>query len=253
MSPRYSIIVPAFNEEVWLTKSLPAIHRAMGAVDKSGELIVVDNNSTDATALVAERHGAKVVFEPINQISRSRNAGARLARGAYLVFVDADTLITADLLKTALANLESGTCCGGGALVRFETSCPWHAQKLADFWNWISSTLGYAAGSFVYCLHDGFDAIGGFSEKVYASEEVWLSRDLRRWGRKRELLFLILTDHYVTTSARKHRQPIRNTLGLLLMVLFPPAIFFRRLCFPWYQRPEIDPAINAHRCKDDKS
>ena len=116
MSPRYSIIVPAFNEEVWLAKSLPAIHRAMGAVDKSGELIVVDNNSTDATAVVAERHGAKVVFEPINQISRSRNAGARLAQGAYLVFVDADTLITADLLKAALANLESGTCCRVGVV-----------------------------------------------------------------------------------------------------------------------------------------
>ena len=250
MSPRYSIIVPAFNEEGWLAKSLPAIHRAMGAVDKSGELIVVDNNSTDATAVVAERHGAKVVFEPINQISRSRNAGARIAQGAYLVFVDADTLITADLLKTALANLESGTCCGGGALVRFETSCPWHAQKLAGFWNWISSTLGYAAGSFVYCLRDGFDAIGGFSEKVYASEEVWLSRDLQRWGRKRELRFCIITDHHVTTSARKLDQPIRNTLGLLLMLLFPPAIFFRRLCFPWYHRPEIDPAMNAYRCKD---
>ena len=178
MPPRYSIIVPAFNEEVWLARSLPAIRRAMGAVDELGELIVVDNNSTDATAVVAERYGAKVIFEPINQISRSRNAGARLAQGDYLVFVDADTLITADLLKAALTNLESGVCCGGGALFRFKTCCPWHMQKLAGFWNWISSTFGYAAGSFVYCSRDGFDAVGGFSEKVYVSEEVWLSRDL---------------------------------------------------------------------------
>jgi hypothetical protein len=129
-------------------------------------------------------------------------------------------------------------------------SVPWYLQKLAGFWNWISSTFGYAAGSFVYCLRDGFDAIGGFSEKVYASEEVWLSRDLQRWGRKRKLLFRIITDHHVTTSARKHGQPIRNTLGFLLIVLFPPAIFFRRLCFLWYHRPEIDPAVNACRRKD---
>lgn len=248
--PRYSIIVPAFNEEVWLAKSLPAIHRAMGSVDEPGELIVVDNNSTDATASVARRLGAKVVFEPVNQISRARNAGARIAQGAYLVFVDADTLITVDLLKAALANLESGVCCGGGALVCFEDSCPWHVQCLAGFWNRLSSIFGWAAGSFVYCLRDGFNAIGGFSEKVYASEEVWLSRDLKRWGRERKLLFRIITDHHVTTSSRKLGQPIRNTLGFLLILLFPPAVRFRRLCFVWYQRPEIDPAIDAPGCKD---
>ena len=233
---RYSIIVPAFNEEAWLAKSLPAIHQAMSSVDQPGELIVVDNNSTDATTEVARRHGAKVVFEPINQISRARNAGARSAQGDYLVFVDADTLITADLLKAALANLESGTCCGGGTLVRFDDSCPWHAHKLAGFWNLISSTFGWAAGSFVYCLRGAFEAIDGFSEKVYASEEIWLSRDLKRWGGERKLLFRIITDHYVTTSARKFGHPIRNTLGFLTFLLFPPAIYFRRLCFPWYRR-----------------
>ena len=52
----------------------------MGAVDKSGELIVVDNNSTDTTALVAERHGAKVVFEPITiQASQANPLNIRLA------------------------------------------------------------------------------------------------------------------------------------------------------------------------------
>lgn len=240
MAPRYSIIVPAFNEEAWLDKSLPAIHQAMDSVGQSGELIVVDNNSTDATADVARRHGAKVVFEPINQISRSRNAGARCAQGACLVFVDADTLITADLLEAALANLESGTCCGGGTFVRFEDSCPWHAHKLAGFWNSISSTFGWAAGSFVYCLRDAFEAIDGFSEKVYASEEIWLSRDLQRWGRERKLLFRIITDHSVITSDRKFGHPIRNTLGSLIFLLFPPAIYFRRLCFPWYRRPTTE-------------
>jgi glycosyltransferase involved in cell wall biosynthesis len=39
-------------------------------------VIVVDNNSTDATAELARRGGARVVFEPVNQIARARNAGA---------------------------------------------------------------------------------------------------------------------------------------------------------------------------------
>ena len=150
MPPRYSIIVPAFNEELWLSRSLPAIRRAMGAVDKLGELIVVDNNSTDATARVAERHGAKVIFEPVNQISRSRNAGARLAQGAYLIFVDADTLITTDLLKAALTNLESGACCGGGALVRFENPCPWHMRCFPSTM-FAESTRGMATEGWTTC------------------------------------------------------------------------------------------------------
>ena len=54
----YSVIIPAFNEEYWLSKSVPAARAAMNAVGMSGELIVVDNNSTDATTAVAKTLGA---------------------------------------------------------------------------------------------------------------------------------------------------------------------------------------------------
>ena len=56
MVPVYSIIIPAYNEELWLGKSLPAVRDAMAAIDVPGEVIVVDNNSTDGTAEVARRH-----------------------------------------------------------------------------------------------------------------------------------------------------------------------------------------------------
>jgi|GEM_PF-5627576 len=120
----YSVIIPAYNEQVWLTRSLPALREAMHGLPWEGEVIVVDNNSTDQTAQVAREHGARVVFEPRNQISRARNAGARVARGRYLVFLDADTYLSRQLLQTALRNLDERTCCGGGALVDFDQTFP---------------------------------------------------------------------------------------------------------------------------------
>ena len=103
---KISIIVPAFNEEQFLGKSLAQIKAAASALANTGwgtELIVCDNNSTDRTAEIARAAGANVVFEPVNQISRARNSGATAATGDWLVFVDADSYpsagVFADMAK----------------------------------------------------------------------------------------------------------------------------------------------------------
>ena len=93
MGIQYSVIIPAYNEENWLPQTLAGLKTAMAASDLPGEIIVVDNNSTDRTAQIAASHGARVIFERRNQISRARNAGAGAARRGHLIFLDADTLI----------------------------------------------------------------------------------------------------------------------------------------------------------------
>jgi glycosyltransferase involved in cell wall biosynthesis len=117
MSIDYSIIVPAYNEEEMLENTINHLKEAMATVSLKGEIVVTDNNSTDNTAEIAKNAGATVVFEPINQISRARNAGAKQAKGRYFIFVDADTIVLPDLLQNTLNNLESEKCCGGGATV----------------------------------------------------------------------------------------------------------------------------------------
>ena len=98
----YSVIIPAYNEEVLLAGTIAEIRRVMDdLLPIDGEMIVVDNNSVDRTPKIATDAGARVVFEPINQISRARNAGAREAKGKYLFFVDADTVVPFPLLKKA--------------------------------------------------------------------------------------------------------------------------------------------------------
>jgi glycosyltransferase involved in cell wall biosynthesis len=88
---KLSVVVPAFNEEKLLAATLRHIRAGLHGFDQNGwatELVVCDNNSTDRTARVARSAGARVVFEPVNQISRARNAGAAAAVGDWLLFVD---------------------------------------------------------------------------------------------------------------------------------------------------------------------
>ncbi len=232
----YSIIVPAYNEEKWLPRSLQAIQSAMNNIDLCGEIIVTDNNSTDQSADVAKQFGARVVFEAKNQISRARNAGARQSKGIYLVFVDADTLISESLLKSALSNLQAGKICGGGALVSFYKNTGNTANKIIQIWVWLSSRLQIASGSFVYCLREAFEEVGGFSESLYAGEEVRLSWSLKKWGEKHRQSFKIIPDDPVFTSARKLAHPMRMVLTLLVCTVFPFSIYFKSLCGYWYKR-----------------
>lgn len=236
----FSVVIPAYNEEHFLPATLAALTAAMADLKASGEVIVVDNNCTDATAAIALAHGARLVHEAINQISRARNTGAANAAGKYLIFVDADTLVTAPLLANAVAALDSGRVCGGGARVSVD-----HPDRLVNaavaVWNVIARTGKLAAGCFIYSRRDAFVQIGGFSDKVYASEEIWFSLALKRWGANRRQKFVILDDA-VLTSARKAdwMSPMAIAKQFLVLLIFPFAVRYKRLCGTWYKRPGDD-------------
>jgi glycosyltransferase involved in cell wall biosynthesis len=235
----YSIIVPAYNEEAYLPQTLASISEAMNASGLAGEIVVVDNNSRDRTGDIAAAFGARVVFEPLNQIARARNTGARAADGRYLVFVDADTTISPELLRAALSGLAGGRVAGGGATVSADRRLEPLARKMLAGWNGYSRRFHIAAGSFVYCLRPGFEAVGGFDQRVYASEEIWFSMRLKRWARRRGKTFVVLDAYPVVTSARKLDwfSSARLLAATLIVLLFPFAVFNRRLCGIWYDRP----------------
>ena len=238
-APDYSIVLPAYNEEALLPATLGRLRAAMAQAPLRGEIVVCDNNSTDRTAEAARLAGARVVFEPVNQISRARNTGARAAGGRFLLFVDADTLVPAPLLREALEAMATGAACGGGAAVEMEGVSGRVAKRMVGLWNAVSRGRRLAAGSFIFARRDAFEAVGGFSEKVYASEEIWLSRAVKAWGRPRGLAFVILRDHPVVTSGRKTRwYPVPVMLAVALgFVVFPFLVRSRRYCWLWYRRP----------------
>ena len=240
MKPTYSIIIPAYNEAEELPATLRSVRAAMEAAYLSGECIVVDNNSSDATAEVARAHGAdRVVHEPVNQIARARNAGAAKSSGRFLVFIDADTRIRPELLAEALRLLESGSHVGGGSVIRFEGEVSAVGRFAIGLWERISKLTRIAAGSFLFCTRDAFDAVGGYDESLYASEEVRFSRLVKKWGKPHGLRFAILDHAPAMTSARKLQwYSGAQILGwIALMAVLPVAVRSRKLCGFWYERP----------------
>jgi glycosyltransferase involved in cell wall biosynthesis len=75
-----SVVVPAFNEALYLPETLSRLQGANRLCRCEVELIVVDNQSGYRTADVARSFGAMVVQETVHNIARVRNAGANLAR-----------------------------------------------------------------------------------------------------------------------------------------------------------------------------
>ena len=236
---KISVIVPAFNEELLLPASLLSIRAAMAAFDARGwasELIVCDNNSTDRTAEVARAAGATVVFEPFNQIARARNTGAAHASGDWLVFVDADSQPSPELFADAAAEIEGGRCLAGGSTVVFDSDRP-AIQFFAHAWNALSRISKWAAGSFIFCEASAFREAGGFSQQLYAAEEIELFRRLKRLARRKARTIVILHKHPLRTSDRKIRlYTLSEHLGLMAKTFLSAGrtLRSRDACFPWY-------------------
>src|SRR5262249_37907962 len=142
-----SFIVPAYNEEHELPRTLSAIRDA--AQDQQFEMIVVDDRSTDATAAVAERAGARVISISRRHIGAARNAGGRAAAGDILFFVDADTRITRTHVEDAITALEHGFA-GGGARVALEEPIPFWGRVFMRAFSPLYFGLNFGAGAFLF-------------------------------------------------------------------------------------------------------
>ncbi len=209
-----SFIVPAYNEEHELPQALAALR---GAAETSGqpyEIIVVDDDSSDATAEIARHAGAIVVAVRHRQIAAVRNAGARAARGDILFFVDADTQISAVHVSGALRALAAG-CAGGGARVTTDGAVPLWGHIFV----WVFCTLYFGvnlgAGAFLFTTRQNFGAAGGFDERLFAGEEVYFTMALKKLGR-----FKLLREPVVTSGRKLRMHSARHIFSRSFVLAF---------------------------------
>jgi glycosyltransferase involved in cell wall biosynthesis len=209
-----SFIIPAYNEEFELARTLTAVRVAAGPIGKPYEIIVVDDGSTDGTALVARAEGAELVQIQRRQIAAARNAGAKVARGEILFFVDADTRISSVHITDALLALEAG-CSGGSARVAVDGVIPRWAQIFLRVFSVLYFSNNLGAGAFLFTTRKNFDRVGGFDEELFIGEEVFLSMALKKLGRFK------LLGVPIQTSGRKlrmysGRQILSRSIGIIL-------------------------------------
>ena len=169
-----SIIVPAYNEAAYLPRYLPTVTAALrlwevGNPGLLGEVIVVDNNSTDDTGHVAASLGARVVTERHRNIGAARNAGATTSRGRYLLFIDADVAVPVNTCVRVVQVMSSGAV--GGAIPAHYACRKASARLLCRYWDWRRRRHGGAQGVAQFCTADAFAQLGGYRADLYMSED----------------------------------------------------------------------------------
>lgn len=234
---KVSVVIPAYNEERRLPETLARVVRALSVAARPSEVIVVDNDSTDATRRIAEGFGAQVFLETERNISRVRNTGAGVATGDVLIFVDADTLVPETLFRHIAAVMEDGRCFGGAVAVEYEEfERRWMRYYLAG-WKFWGTVFGMAQGAGQFCRKSVFERLGGYDPTIFVGEDVEFYWRLSRFARRNGGRVRFVEQPKVITSARRFD---RMSLWKTLLLTHP---FFIRLAWrkksfwkDWYDR-----------------
>ena len=99
-SVKVSVIMPAYNSEVYIRESIDSV---LAQTFADFELIVVDDGSTDTTAAIAESYSdsrIRLIRQPNRGVSVARNTGLEASQGQFITFLDSDDLYYPDFLKT---------------------------------------------------------------------------------------------------------------------------------------------------------
>lgn len=223
---KLSFVIPAWNEERLIGKTINAIRSS--AKSHEFEIIVADDASDDRTAELAVSLGATLVRCNNRQIGPTRNNGAAVATGDLLIFVDADTIISAAVVRETVQAIENGAV-AGGSFPKFDGKIPLLAKILTPILEIMFRVLRLAAGAYMFCTPESFSNAGGFDPKFFAAEEVHLSKKLHKEGSFKTI------DAQVTTSGRKFRTHSSiEILTTLLLVSIPGIRHIRKRKKLWY-------------------
>lgn len=177
MKPTFSVVVPCYNEEKYLGLLLDDL---VAQTEKPFEVIVADSDSTDKTVAEAKTYAKKLPLQIANTKTRTpggaRNAGARVATGEYLIFIDADSRLDPDFIsKMRTATKEGGIDFvsplyrpEGNSLYERFTAYGINRHTLKETTHRRVTGIGG-----VMCLRKSFhDKLGGFDEHMAKEEDM---------------------------------------------------------------------------------
>ncbi|MCW5959738.1 MAG: glycosyltransferase family 2 protein [Pyrinomonadaceae bacterium] len=177
---KVSVVIPTHNRSDALTETLQKL--SLQKFSEEWELFVVNNNCTDDTDEIVGQQNLPVkvnlIYEKTPGAAASRNAGARVARGKYLVFLDNDILVEPDFLERHLHALQMNPSCWIVGKVnnlpeQERTAFGTFRKSLAalDSSLEIKEISGFTGANSSMPRRD-FEALGGFDKRFYdASSE----------------------------------------------------------------------------------
>lgn len=234
MSLDLSVIVPTLNEGKYIGFCLKALANQTLPREKY-EIILVDSYSNDNTVKISEKYVDKIVFVPRNGPGYARNVGAKIANGRILVFIDADTVASKDLLEKILRAFTDDKIVGG--------TCFYHpdSTRLFDRFIYITANnltklcdmlflrnIAAVPGFICFIRKDVFEDIGGFDESLTVFEDHDLGIRMKKKGK-----IIYLDETYVMTSIRRNKAlgysriiPLYMYVHLVSLLGKPPKIYY---------------------------
>jgi glycosyltransferase involved in cell wall biosynthesis len=200
--PKFSIVVPARDEERYIGRCLEAIRAAAEPYPGQVEVIVALNRCTDRTEEIARDLGARVIEVDGKNLAVIRNAAARMATGEVLITVDADSSMSANMLSEIDRRLASGKFIGGGVAIWPDRVSPGIFISGVLIALLLLVRRGISGGLFWTNRRD-FEAIGGFDESLVAVEDIDFAVRLRAYGRTLGRRFGTIWNARIITSSRK--------------------------------------------------
>ncbi len=193
LTPDVSIIIPAYNEEAGILKTLSSLSASV--TNKKVEIIVVNNNSTDDTAGLAIAAGTICVTETIQGITAARNAGLQKASGKFILNADADTIYPPQWVDRMLAPLMNDDVVmvygNFSFILSGNTSRTIYTvyEYVSDISRWINKKFREEAVN-VYGFNSAFRrlegiAVDGFNHPPGTNEDGWLGVKLRNHFHKK--------------------------------------------------------------------
>lgn len=197
-----SVVIPAFNEEAYIEPTLKALQN-QNYPKENYEIVVVDNNSTDNTASIAVKFGAKVVREEKQGYVFTFNKGVFSAANEVIAVTDADTKVSDDWVKKIAQAFEDEKLVALTGEIRPETSSKFRTKFLAFLYNLFLSfnfSIGkpHLTGPNLAFRKSFFKQIGGLDIRFEMSPDVDLGLRLKKYGK-----VILRKDIWVLTSTRR--------------------------------------------------
>jgi len=208
--PEVSIVMPAYNEEDNIAQTLASL--CQNKTTRSVEIIVVNNNSRDRTQELIDACGVKSIFQPIQGITVSRNAGLAEATGKYILNADADSIYPQnwiDLMVDPLDDNRNALTYGRFALIPTGNTgrlTYFFYEYIAEFSRWINKFIKDEAVN-VYGFNSGFRreqglSVDSFNHPEGTNEDGWMALKLRNKGYGRLYLVKDIRAMVWTTDRR---------------------------------------------------
>ncbi|MFA5737140.1 MAG: glycosyltransferase [Candidatus Paceibacterota bacterium] len=165
--PKLSIIIPTLNEE----ENLPKLLTSLGDnKEKDIEVIIADANSTDGTKEIAKKFNCKIVQG--GKVAYGRNNAGRHAKGDYLLFIDADTILTHGFLDKLMKKIKKTEAAGFALIPDSDKIIDKMMQAFFNFYNFIIQFFfPHAQGPIIFSTKKMFLRLGGFDESLKIAED----------------------------------------------------------------------------------